>query len=70
MNAMDLRVKNALTRTDARGTCQAHGVSWCIACVTDELHNAHYERVERRIQLKRERREMTVCERFDIGGES
>jgi hypothetical protein len=65
-----LRVKNALTRTDAHGTCQAHGVSWCIVCVTDELQDAHYESIERRAQLKRERREMTVCERFDLGGEA
>jgi hypothetical protein len=67
---MDLRVKNALISFDTRGTYQPHGVSWCVVCVTDELQDSHYEWLRRRKQLKQEGREHTVCERFDLGGES
>lgn len=50
--------------------CTAHSIPACIVCMCNDFHDWLCSLKMRRAQLKRERRETPVEERFDLGGES
>jgi endo-alpha-1,4-polygalactosaminidase (GH114 family) len=49
--------------------CKDHDVEGCILCTVDAYWQWLDARRDRREQVRRERRALTVEERFDLGGE-
>lgn len=47
-------------------TCRLHSVEWCQVCVIEELHHE----MARWLAELAERKQESIHERFDVGGES
>lgn len=52
------------------GVCKAHDVYFCEACVVDYYHAWLDDLAVRRERIKQERRELTVYDKYDLGGEA
>ncbi len=50
--------------------CKAHDVHGCQMCMVDDFYDALAAAIEKRRQLKAERKSICVNDRFDLGGES
>src|SRR5262249_26097097 len=63
------RLEEILKTDPVTMICREHDVEGCMLCMIDDYHAWLDRRQALRQQLKRERREMTIEERYDLGGE-
>jgi len=49
--------------------CRDHDIAGCMLCMVDDFHHWLDERRLRRQRIKQERREMTVADKYDFGGD-